>query len=397
MEEQVTKNPVFAAKVRDISLEGLGVVDHPSGKIFFVPGVWIDEQVELEVVQEEKRYGIAKLVRLIEASPDRKASECLYQGFSREDCGGCSWMFVHYPAQLTQKRKLVLQAFIRAKLIDEIQSSIVKEVLPSPRVNAYRNRAQFKTDGKVLGFMAQGTNQIIDIKKCLSLNDEMNQKLDQLRSQLPNPDWSPKGYHPWNFIDVDDQTDLHKWPLNRKRAFRQANDEQNWRMKEWIQKKLVKIDSGTEAIELFCGSGNFTEVLSSSGIEPILAIESSPESIDELQSLNLKNVQATHLDLYRKGVWKQIQESGHKPKLLVLDPPRTGFPFLSTTLENLPSIETVIYISCSLQTLVRDLGKLSGWKIEEVQPIDQFPNTPHIELMCLLSKLDPNDRPMFAK
>ena len=69
-----------------------------------------------------------------------------------------------------------------------------------------------------------------------------------------------------------------------------------------------------------------------------------------------------------------------KPELLVTDPPRTGMHrgVVDQILRFLP--ERIIYISCNPATLARDIALLKErYRVEEVQPIDLFPNTYHVE------------------
>ena len=75
--------------------------------------------------------------------------------------------------------------------------------------------------------------------------------------------------------------------------------------------------------------------------------------------------------------------------MVVVDPPRKGCDarLLETILQIAPG--KVVYVSCNPATLARDLAVLAagGYHVREVQPVDQFPHTNHIETVCLLSKL----------
>ena len=73
-----------------------------------------------------------------------------------------------------------------------------------------------------------------------------------------------------------------------------------------------------------------------------------------------------------------------------MDPPRAGASreFLTALCACAP--KRVVYISCDPETLSRDLGVLQAnhYKIEQIQPVDMFPHTQHIETVVLLSKLN---------
>jgi len=72
---------------------------------------------------------------------------------------------------------------------------------------------------------------------------------------------------------------------------------------------------------------------------------------------------------------------------LVLDPPRAGLdPLVIDTILDRPP-ERILYVSCSPMTLTRDVARLKErYDIESVKLFDMFPNTPHVETLCLLRK-----------
>ena len=80
-----------------------------------------------------------------------------------------------------------------------------------------------------------------------------------------------------------------------------------------------------------------------------------------------------------------IEKQNIIPDVVVVDPPRKGLD--KTTIENIKKIEAkkVIYISCNPATLVRDLSYLEEkYKVKEIQPVDMFPFTSHVECCSVL-------------
>ena len=90
-------------------------------------------------------------------------------------------------------------------------------------------------------------------------------------------------------------------------------------------------------------------------------------------------------------VLKVIDELHDKPDLIVLDPPRDGIN--PKTLQKIINfgVDRMVYISCKPTSLARDLEMLQeqGYKVVKAAAIDQFPNTNHVETVCLLSKKCP--------
>ena len=87
---------------------------------------------------------------------------------------------------------------------------------------------------------------------------------------------------------------------------------------------------------------------------------------------------------------KEMSESGEKVDVVFTDPPRTGSD--KRFLESLGKLkpERVVYISCGIESLERDLKILCrlGYEVKKIQPVDMFPHTRHIETVVLLSKLN---------
>ena len=81
----------------------------------------------------------------------------------------------------------------------------------------------------------------------------------------------------------------------------------------------------------------------------------------------------------------ELTKKSKSPLHVVVDPPRVGLkPEVVHCLNSLP-IDRLVYVSCNLEALKRDLGILTErYKIEEVQPLDFFPQTKHVETLILL-------------
>ena len=84
----------------------------------------------------------------------------------------------------------------------------------------------------------------------------------------------------------------------------------------------------------------------------------------------------------------ELADAGEKIDVLFMDPPRTGADsaFLSAVLKLSPG--RVVYISCNPETLARDLRRLigGGYKVTQIQPVDMFPHTNHVETVVLMSR-----------
>ena len=80
----------------------------------------------------------------------------------------------------------------------------------------------------------------------------------------------------------------------------------------------------------------------------------------------------------------------HRPDILIIDPPRAGMhkDVLARVLDLSP--ERIVYVSCNPATLARDLGQMvQAYHLHEIQPVDMFPNTYHVESVARLSRRNP--------
>ena len=390
-EGNISSGSEFDGLVRDLSAEGNGIVQHHAGQVFFVPGVWLGEKVRVRVVGFKGRFGFAELVSVLEASPDRVTAPCPYQGFKTTQCGGCPWQFVNYSAQLQAKQRRVaagLASFVKAPALEKV----LKAILPSSKAFGFRNRTQFKTNGQQLGYLAAGSHALVDIENCLVLNEKNQQTLHDLRQKLPNAEWKPSRKRELTSLDVDDSVNVNSVSVNARLPFKQANDDQNKRMQTWLADKLAGLDKSQTVLELFAGSGNFTQIIAAAGFNSIVAVEVVDEAMAELRA-KLPGVTTLACDLFSTNAAKQLAIPLSQAGVLILDPPRDGLK--NDTLKSADglfykksSLRDVFYISCNIATFLRDLHTFveHGYRVVEVQPVDQFPHTPHIEILAHLQK-----------
>ena len=83
-----------------------------------------------------------------------------------------------------------------------------------------------------------------------------------------------------------------------------------------------------------------------------------------------------------------LEELETAPDVIIIDPPRAGI--LPSVIDAIiqSKVSRVIYVSCDPQTLARDLKIFTdaGFRINEIQPIDMFPQTQHIECVTTLTR-----------
>jgi 23S rRNA (uracil1939-C5)-methyltransferase len=372
----------FTGTVRDLAATGEGVVEHPDGQVCFVPGAWTGERGRFRVTGQRGRAALGVLVALEWPSPDRVAPPCPHHGHGDTHCGGCPWQFVAYSAQLAAKEERLRRALARFG-VEAAQAPI----WAAPETFGYRNRARLRSDGERIGFLAAGSNRLAPIEDCPVLTARNRETLAALRDRLPEPAWRPRRRGPLTVLPIDDRHGPAAVEPGAAQPFRQGNSAQNERMRDWLAGSIGDY-AGRATVELFAGSGNFTEILAAGGCSPVLAVDSAGDALVTLEARALPAVTTQALDLFDETATARLAEALASAELLVLDPPRDGLRQLPVFIQRAPRLTAVRYISCDVATFARDLGALldAGFALEAVQPLDLFPHTPHLELLARLAR-----------
>ncbi len=192
-------------------------------------------------------------------------------------------------------------------------------------------------------------------------------------------------------------------------SFMQVNDS----MRSKLYNEVIKCANPTEntvCIDAYSGAGLLTAMLSKKSKKAI-GIEIVPEAVNNADILSAENglqdKMFNHLGSCEELLPNIIEKERHVENeiVLVLDPPRKGCDkkVLHAILKSKP--DKIVYVSCSPQTLARDVGILvdelnykdgkimrnenpsSQYKIEMVKPFDLFPQTKHVETIVLLTKI----------
>jgi 23S rRNA (uracil1939-C5)-methyltransferase len=95
-----------------------------------------------------------------------------------------------------------------------------------------------------------------------------------------------------------------------------------------------------------------------------------------------------------RGVGAVLEGGSANSTLLLVDPPRTGLDFAVTSAIASAKPRDVVYVSCSADTLARDIGRLSaaGYKPKLLQLVDMFPRTAHFEAVAWMRLPAPRTR-----
>lgn len=191
----------------------------------------------------------------------------------------------------------------------------------------------------------------------------------------------------WGQDTISDYTGRFKFNISPL-SFFQVNPIQT----EVLYNKVLEYAdlSGNETVfDAYCGTGTISLFLSEKA-KKVYGIEIIPQAIENAninaKQNNVKNVE--FIVGQSEKVIPELINNGIKAEVVVVDPPRKGCE--KVLLESIAKMkpERIVYVSCDPGTLARDLAILNdlGYKTLEVQPVDMFPQTSHVETCVLLQR-----------
>ena len=152
--------------------------------------------------------------------------------------------------------------------------------------------------------------------------------------------------------------------------------------------EFAKLNKTDRILDTYCGIGTIG-LIASKNVEEVIGVEIVSAAIkDAKNNALLNNIDNIHFVLDdASNFMVNLAKTNEKMDVVFVDPPRKGCDekFLNSLMKLAP--EKIIYISCNPSTLARDLYTLKEkYEILEIQPVDMFPHTFHIETVVSLKK-----------
>jgi tRNA/tmRNA/rRNA uracil-C5-methylase (TrmA/RlmC/RlmD family) len=365
--------------------------------VVFVPFVLVGEVVEVEITEVKKNFARAKLLRVVQPSPERIVPACRYFG----QCGGCQYQHIDYAAQLRLKHKQIADLFQR---IGGFEPGLVRPVIPCPRPYGYRNRIMIrsqwnKPEQKLnIGFVRWDCGLVEDIEECKIAEPVLNEEIRRVRAHPP-----PKGgikvvlrVPPENWDVPPDSFFQNNFSLLPKlvetvRNFLRSAGVQASACADTPQphssKQAEAWTPTRHLVDLYCGVGFFGIELADA-VESFTGVEYDQRAIQAARrnAAARKTSNGEFLAAAVEAVLPDLlKRFSPEQTAVLLDPPRKGcWPqTLQILRESKPA--QVIYVSCHPATMARDLNILCGngvFELAQVQPLDMFPQTQHVECVA---------------
>ena len=159
--------------------------------------------------------------------------------------------------------------------------------------------------------------------------------------------------------------------------------------------EAAQLDKSQIVLDAYCGVGTIG-LAAAAHVKSVLGIEMNASAV----KCAIQNARENHISNARyenadaTAAIRKMAARGEHMDVVFMDPPRAGSTpeFLDAVTRLQP--EKLVYISCNPETQKRDLEILvkKGWQVRRIQPVDMFPQTYHVETVCLLSNRKPDAR-----
>jgi len=422
-------------EISALDAAGHGVGRGPDGKVAFVEGALAGERVEAELRHARRKFDVARLVRVIDASAARREPKCPHFGA----CGGCTTQHVDLRTQVAAKQRWLEDSLER---IGKVRA----ETLLAPILGeewGYRRRARLSAryvesrGGAMVGFRERRSTHVAELRGCEVLTPEVAALLVPLRELVGA--LSIRERVPQIEVAVGDEATVlvfrHLVPLSPDDRILLENFHEQHRVHVWLQPKgpdtahplapaesslhyalpefgvkiafgpteftqvnagvnrmlvsralrLLDPQPGERIADLFCGLGNFSLPLAARAAQ-VVGFEGAASLVERARANAKANglvAQFEVLDLSQGD----LRPYGKFEKIL-LDPPREGAVEL---VKSLPEAwpRRVLYVSCDPATLARDAGVLvnvKGFRLTAAGVVNMFPHTAHIESIALFDR-----------
>ena len=426
-------------EIDSLAQGGRGVA-RSDGYVVFVTGALPGDRVRARLVRAKRDYAEAKTVELLSPSSERIADRCLHD---REPCPGAPWQGMPYERQLAEKSDQVADALRR---LGRLEGFALRPIEPAVETWRYRNKLEYsfgaRDDETVLGFHRRGSwADVVDVEDCLLASERNNAARNEIRSwaraqaiapydtrartgvlrnlvvrdgrrtgqvqtrlvtsaePIPRP---PVDLHtviegpaggtdgPTGVLGAEHLTERIAGLRFRvsHTAFLQTNTEIAERLYA-LAADAAGLSGGERIFDLFCGIGTIGLALASRAGE-VWGLEGVPEAVadaEENAAINgIGNARFVRGDV-RLGLAPLVEEAG-RPDVVVVDPPRAGLS--RKIVRRLLECEArrIVYVSCNPTTLAPNAAQIveGGYTLRQVQPVDMFPQTPHVECVALLER-----------
>ena len=337
--------------------DGIG---RAAGKVVFVRGAVPGDLVEVGIVESHPRFDRAAVAGVVEPSVHRVEPPCPVFG----RCGGCAWQMASYPAQLEWKREVVVSQLAHVGRLE----AEVGPVLAAGDAYRYRNRVDLRTTAGRFALLEEASHTRVAIDDCLLVVESLRRLLERLAPGDNRRVTLRAG------VATDEVVAIGSGPGYTPTAGAEQ-------LVQLVGRGLEAADRTGILVDAYAGGGLFAATAGSS-FETVVAIESDRTAVSDL------GVNCSGARVVAEPVDEAFDRLPATVEAVVVDPPRQGLgrAVVERIVARSPSV--VVSVSCDPASAARDSRLLvdAGYSLDWVQPVDLFPQTPHIETVSRFSR-----------
>lgn len=382
-------------RIEKLVAGGDGLARMADGRVVFVPGTITGESVEIELASKSSDFGRARVVRIVEASPDRRTPPCPHVS---EGCGGCDWQHITPVAQQRAKVEIVKEAFARtAKMTVEPRLRTMDE-------SARRTTVRMVSDRNgALGFRAGESNDMVRVDRCMVADDMVNELIATplmegegevtIRVSTRTGErgvWCHEGQMR---RDTDQSVArgargvVHEEVAGRRYkvsmgSFFQSSEHAADLLVDVVTRRLngLELDKGGLLVDAYGGVGLFARALADR-FDEIVLVESNPQACRDAIT-NLEDCAAV-IDQAQMEQWDPCAAD-----VVVADPARQGLGRAGAAAVVDTEAGVVVLVSCDPVAAARDARLLvdAGYELGDVEVLDIFPETHHVEVVSVFTR-----------
>jgi 23S rRNA (uracil1939-C5)-methyltransferase len=165
--------------IDSLSYGGWGV-GRTDSKVVFVGYAVPGDTLKIEIFDEHKNYGFARIIKIIKPSKERIEPVCEYFGI----CGGCDYLDISYDTEIYWKTEIFKKEFKKTFGSDSFAQNVYIKFNPAKENLNYRQKIGLKIHRKDIGFYKKYSHDIVNIKNCRLAKNGLNELLNKAGSIL---------------------------------------------------------------------------------------------------------------------------------------------------------------------------------------------------------------------
>ncbi len=383
--------------IYDLAVGGEGVGRLDDGRIVFVAGAAINDELQIDLTQEKSRYARGTIVEIISAGEGRREPSCQHVV---RGCGGCDWQHLTDEAQVDAKIAAVESSLIKLGSITPPEVGYVA----GPATSHYRTTLRVAVEQGRPAYRRSRSNDLVLIDDCFVAHPLMEDLLaegffgtatevtirvgsrtgDRLVMGEPTADGfrlpddvtvigrnqARKGADAY----ITEEAAEIKWKISAQ-SFFQSSPEGAEMLVALAAEWLTVHDVGEQVlVDLYAGVGLFSGTVGD-WFEKVTAVESSVSAVKDASN-NL----ASHVAVHQIPVEKWVPELAD---VVIADPPRAGLRAEGVEQIRRTEAPHVLLVSCDAGALGRDASLMAaaGYELDQVDVLDMFPQTSHVEVV----------------